>query len=70
MHLGIFYLLGIGVDRDEKQALAWIQKAAKKHYPEAEFLIGKMHEQGMAVRCDIRKAVHWYTKAADHGFAF
>lgn len=69
LHLGIFYLLGVGLDQDEKQALAWIQKAAKRHYPQAEFLMGQLYERGTVVSCDIAKAIHWYSKAADHGFA-
>lgn len=44
---------------------------AQKGDPDAQFNVGHAYEQGVGVRRDMNKALHWYRKAADqnHDFA-
>ncbi|KAI8908448.1 hypothetical protein EDD86DRAFT_207720 [Gorgonomyces haynaldii] len=62
------YLNGHGVVQDYVAALQWIQIAASKNDPEADYIAGLMHEQGKGTQANPQKAFEFYSKAArrDH----
>ena len=61
------YHNGAGVPKDEKQSLSWLQKAANKGYPDAQFNIGLKYENGNDVPKDEKLAKQWFKRAADQG---
>ena len=62
--LGWHYRDGIGVVRDEKQAIAWFQKAADQGNLWAMRNLGNLYEKGLGVAKDCKTATAWYAKAA------
>ncbi len=69
-YLGHMYLTGLGVTKDEKKALEYIQKSADQGYDKAETLLGFLYDEGRLVPQDKKKAVSYYKKAADMGNTF
>lgn len=68
--LSVRYAMGSGVERDEARAAEWCQKAAAE-CPDAQFEIGYKYYTGNhgVIRPDYVKALEWYKKAADSGYA-
>jgi len=68
--LSVRYALGSGVERDEAKAAEWCQKAAAE-YPDAQFELGYKYYTGNqgVTQPDYAKALEWYKKAADSGYA-
>ena len=48
--LGSFYRTGTNVRLDYQQALKWYRRAAERNYPDAEFALGFMYEQGEGIK--------------------
>ncbi|MBN2345371.1 MAG: SEL1-like repeat protein [Candidatus Aminicenantes bacterium] len=67
--LGKMYLLGLGVIRDFKLALAWLQKSAAQANGEAQAYLGEMYEKGLGVDADMQQAVAWYKRSIVQGHA-
>lgn len=68
--LAALYLLGRdGVEKDEKQAVFWMEKAANQGLVDAQVVMGAMYDRGMGVTADRDKATQWYEKAAAKGHA-
>lgn len=68
--LGIFYATGSdGITEDDKQAIAWYQKAADQNLAKAEKNLGDMYFFGRGTDRDYKTAMSWYAKAADQQFA-
>ena len=65
--LGAMYLLGKGVEKDDKQAAEWMLKAANQGNVEAQVIIAAMYDRGMGVKNDVKMATQWYEKAAAQG---
>ncbi|MCP5085113.1 MAG: hypothetical protein GY948_25805 [Alphaproteobacteria bacterium] len=60
--------LGIGVGDDDRQAHSWHLKAAEAGDAEAQFLVGRNFERGIAgVRKNLSTALRWYRRAAKGG---
>ena len=67
IQLGNDYLSGHGVNKDEKQAAYWYEKAADAGNPWAQKQIGFLYQAGIGVPADAVRAVHWYQLAAAGG---
>ncbi len=67
--LGISYLDGDGVPKDDAEAVKWYRKAADQGYAPAQLNLGFMYENGEGVVKDEVEAVKWYRRAADQGYA-
>jgi TPR repeat protein len=67
--LGRMYEMGIGVHKDNIEAVKWFRKAAEQGYAVAQFNLGLMYGNGMGVDKDEREAVQWFRKAAEQGNA-
>ena len=65
--LGCRYWNGDGVERDERQAADWFDRAARQGLAPAQRMLGRCYEQGRGVERDARQAVAWYRWAATQG---
>lgn len=64
-YLGMMYRNGMGVARDMKAAVRWLQFAAGRQTPAAMFALAKLHLAGDGVKRDDIAARRWIEKAAD-----
>jgi len=65
--LGALYLLGQGLEKDEKLAAQWMEKAAQQGLLEAQVITATLYDRGLGVVMDVNKATAWYEKAAAQG---
>jgi hypothetical protein len=65
--LGLRYHKGEGVERDDKTALQWHEKAAAEDHTKAEVQLGYMHAHGFGTKLDFAQAAKWYRRAALKG---
>jgi uncharacterized protein len=63
------YEQGIGVGKDEKEAVVWYGKAASQGSAAAQFNLGVLYENGRGTKIDFVKANEWYRKASVQGDA-
>jgi uncharacterized protein len=68
-NLGLMYEQGLGVSKDEKEAIAWYQKSAMQGNSNAQYNLGVLYENGRGSAVDFAKANQWYRKAAVQGDA-
>lgn len=47
--LGMAYQSGIGVEKDEKEAVNWYRKAAEQGNVRAQFMLGMAYQNGICV---------------------
>jgi uncharacterized protein len=69
-NIGYMLSQGLGVGKNEKEAIKWYEKAALKGDSNAQFNIGSMCETGRGIEQSYEKALEWYTKSAEQGNAF
>ncbi|MDR0486238.1 MAG: sel1 repeat family protein [Elusimicrobiota bacterium] len=62
--LGIMYLEGKGVSKDEKEAFKWFLKSAELGCADGMIKVGKMYAGGIGVSKDEKEALKW----CDEGF--
>lgn len=67
--LGIKYLHGQGVAKNEAEALLWLRKAAEQGQPEAQYQLAHLYREGRGTTRDLLQAVKWFRKAAERGHA-
>jgi TPR repeat protein len=68
-NVALMYEQGIGVDKDEKEAVVWYDKAASQGSAAAQFNLGVLYENGRGTKVDFVKANEWYRKASVQGDA-
>jgi len=66
-NLGLMYEYGIGVGKDEREALAWYQKSAEQGNSNAQFNLAVLYENGRGSDVNFERARQWYRKAAEQG---
>lgn len=67
--LGSLYRFGVDeLPQDLPEAASWLRLAAQQGYPEAQFMLGQMFDDGLGVPQDYVEAANWYRRAAlqDH----
>jgi uncharacterized protein len=69
-NIGYMLSQGLGIGKNEKEAIKWYEKAALKGDSNAQFNIGSMCETGRGIEQSYEKALAWYTKSAEQGNAF
>ena len=69
MMLGVRYLKGEGVSRDEKEALKWIRLAAEQNVATAQNMVALYYATGNSIPVNYEEAVKWFRLAAEQGFA-
>lgn len=67
IELGAAYFTGQGVNRDEKRAAYWYEKAANAGDPAAQLEIGTFYQTGVGVQRDPVQAVRWFQRSAAGG---
>ena len=65
--LGSKYRYGIGVVRNDKEAVKWFRKAAEQGYASAQFNLGAMYANGEGVLEDSVMAYAWMNIAGANG---
>jgi TPR repeat protein len=65
--VGVKYLDGDGVLRNDAVAAHWLERAAKAGEPVAQYRLGTLYQRGAGVVKDETKALHWYEAAANQG---
>jgi TPR repeat protein len=68
-NVGLMYANGLGVARNDAEAVKWFRIAAKAGVPGADGNIGFMYEAGLGVAQDNEQAIAWYSKAVEKGEA-
>ena len=63
------YEKGIGVGKDEKEAVIWYGKSAAQGNAAAQYNLGVLYENGRGTHIDYAKANEWYRKASVQGDA-
>jgi tetratricopeptide (TPR) repeat protein len=66
-YIGLMYVEGLGVAKDEVKGFAYIEQAAKNNSVIAQNNLGNLYRQGKGCAINMVKAVEWYEKAADKG---
>jgi TPR repeat protein len=69
VQLGVIYLTGDGVARDDAEALKWLRKAADQDNALAERYLAEMYFKGRGVPADVAEAARWLRLAAEQGDA-
>ena len=68
-NLGLLYLRGKGVAKDEEAALEWFEKAAAQGLVTAQFNLGILYTRIDGKLKSETKSTEWYTRAAESGHA-
>ena len=66
-NVALMYEQGIGVGKDEKEAVVWYGKSASQGNAAAQFNLGVLYENGRGTAIDYTKANEWYRKASVQG---
>jgi TPR repeat protein len=66
--LAVLYLFGADAPGHDVDAVRLLRKAAGRD-PKAAFVLGWCYQEERGVKRDLAGAAHWYTKAANQGFA-
>jgi hypothetical protein len=51
------------------QGHAEIKRAAKRDHPESVFNLGNIYKEGNGLECNVKKALRYFTRAAEQGHA-
>jgi Sel1 repeat len=68
-NIGVLYSKGIGLSRDELQAVRWYEAAARRGSTAGAFNLAFALQQGIGAAADEREAANWYERAAAQGMA-
>src|SRR6202163_1996529 len=69
VQLGVIYLTGDGVTKDDVEAVKWLRKAADQDSALGERYLAEMYFKGRGVSADIVEAAKWLRMAAEQGDA-
>src|SRR5256885_521357 len=65
-NLGICYVKGVGIDKDEFKAFNWYLKSAENRYAKAQCNLGICYATGVGTDKNEVKAFKWYLKSAEN----
>lgn len=65
--LSMLYLQGVGVAKDEAQALEWLKKSVQQGYPTAQYNLAMLYKNGRIIAKDESQAAAWLQQAAIQG---
>jgi len=66
-YVGIMYLKGQGITKNEKDAGIWLGKAAERGHADAQENLGLIYAKGLGVERDWVQAAKWFSIAAASG---
>jgi len=67
--LGIMYITGVGVTQNDIKGFKYVQDAANKSHPKAQYTLGAIYYLGAGVTINFNKAFNWISLSADQGYA-
>jgi len=67
-NLGLMYWKGLGVTKDNTQAVYWFRQAAEQDFAWAEYYLGTAYAQGLGVKRNDAQAMAWLRKAAEQDY--
>jgi TPR repeat protein len=67
--LGIMYITGIGVIQNDIKGFKYVQDAANKSHPKAQYTLGAIYYLGAGTSIDFKKAFSWISLSADQGYS-
>lgn len=65
--MGLFYMNGIGVDRDEDKAVEWLKKAAAKNHAQAQYNLGIYYAK-FSDKESVSLAMKWLKEAVKQNY--
>jgi TPR repeat protein len=68
-HLGLMFLYGWSVDKDQKQAFDYLMNAANHKYIPSQKVVAEMYREGKVVEQSHKEALRWYRRAGKQGDA-
>ncbi len=68
-NLGLLYLNGQGVPKNEAAAVEWFRRSSDQGFPRASANLGEMYLRGVGVPRDPERAVTLFQRAAEAGLA-
>jgi len=68
-NIGLLYLNGLGVEKNERLALMWFTYAGEQGMADAQYNAGVLFYSGKGVYPDHKSAIEWWTLAAAQGHA-
>ena len=66
--LGVMYITGVGVIQNDIKGFKYVQDAANKSHPKAQYTLGAIYYIGAGVTIDFNKAFKWISLSADQGY--
>ena len=69
-NIGLAYEIGIGVEKDPKQAYSWYLKSAEGDFPKAQYSLGLCLALGKGCDKNIALSKQWIKKAHENGYTF
>lgn len=66
-NVGLMFEQGIGVGKDEKEAVVWYRKSAEQGNSAAQYNLAVLYENGRGTAVDFAQANEWYRKASAQG---
>ncbi len=67
--LGRYYFAGVGVDKNEIEAVKWFRKAAEQGDAHAQYALGHLLLDGIGVQQNTVEATRWFQSGAKQGDA-
>lgn len=67
--LGLLYLAGKGVDKNNDLGIDYIKKAAHQDMPEAQAMLGAIYFEDQVIKRDVKESKKWLDIAASNGYA-
>jgi TPR repeat protein len=68
-NVALMYERGIGIGKDEAEAVLWYRKSALQGHAGSQFNLGVLYENGRGTPVDFAKANEWYRQASVQGDA-
>jgi hypothetical protein len=65
--LGTLYANGVGIPKDDAEAVIWFRRAAEHGNADAQYTLALRYDNGQGVEKDGSQALDWYQKAAAQG---
>jgi TPR repeat protein len=62
------FLMGLGVKKNERKALEWLEKAADMKHPIAQNNLATFYYEGIIVEKDLTKAFELFQRSAEEGY--
>jgi len=66
-NLGMYYIRGIGTEKDAEKGIEWLKKAANKGDDQAAYNVATFYHDGKIVERNLEYALQWYERSAALG---